>query len=365
MKKLSAIFIALAFYSSTSGQQIPFKQLIEDYLKTFPDKVEISIGIIDDENTFRLNYIIKDSIAEVVGNNDKVFEIGSITKTFTASLLMQEVGSGAITLDDPIQNYLHDRIKIPTFQNQPITLRHLVTHTSGLNRDLNKDADTKDFDNYIKKAELKYIPGKTWSYSNIGMGLLGEILASTNKTNYESLMQVRIFEPLQMNHSYFNLTEFPMDSRVKSYNERGKTEPYWQMNFIKPAGGMKTTLGDMMKWVQANMNAEANQHLYLSETQNPLSDSISISGSNVTMGIGWWHYRPDSIKRIIYHEGATLAQTSFIGFEKSGKRGIVILCNYSQSHPAMRSGKGINNPKGGLSKVSYLALQVLKSTEHN
>lgn len=359
MKKLSTTLFLITFYLSAIGQPVPFKQQIEDYLKTFPDRAEISIGIIDNGNAFKLSYVIQDSIVKVVSDNDKVFEIGSITKTFTASLLMQEVANRVMSLDDPIQKYLLQ--KMPTFQNQSITLKHLVTHTSGLNRDLQKDADIKDFYSYMKKAQLQSAPGRTWAYSNIGMSALGEILAINNNTSYDDLVKVRIFGPLEMTHTYFNLTDFPKDQRVQSFNERGKTEPYWQMYFIKPAGGIKTNLSDMMKWLKQNMNADSNHHSYLSETQNPLADSIAISGTNVTMGIGWWHYRPDNVKRIIYHEGGTLGQTAFIGFDKSHKRGIVILCNYSQSHPAMKSGKGINNPKGGLSKVSYLGLQILKS----
>jgi CubicO group peptidase (beta-lactamase class C family) len=358
VKLLLVVSILVASFSSR-GQDNAFRQLIEDHLKTFPDRTEVSIAIVDHGEIYKMGYRVSKGNLVGIENFNSVFEIGSITKTFTASLLMDEIAKNKMGLDDPIQKHLRVSMKQDSFQGHTITIKHLITHTSGLGR-IKLDGTLNDYLSYLKGFELDYVPGKTWAYNNFAVALLGEFLAANNQSTYERLIRDKIFSPLDMNHSYLHIADFADSLKVVSYDVGGRKKAYWEMGFIKPAGAIKSDLNDMIKWLTANLNDPGPKLKFIHDAHNTMGDSVFISGTNVTMGLGWWHYRPDSTTRVIYHEGGTFGQTAFLGLDPDNKRGVVILSNFSSAHKAMQSGKGINNPKGGLSKPAYMAFQLFK-----
>ncbi len=136
-----------------------------------------------------------------------VFEIGSVTKTFTATLLAQMAGSGAVALDDPIGKFLPHGVTAPSYGGQQITLANLAEQNSGLprlpgNLTVSNPADPYASYTpallyaYLSHAKLDRAPGATYEYSNLGVGLLGDLLAARAGTTYAQVLTQRVLTPL-------------------------------------------------------------------------------------------------------------------------------------------------------------------------
>jgi CubicO group peptidase (beta-lactamase class C family) len=351
-----AFLIVLFQVQLVKSQSPQFQTFIEDYLTSFPGNSEIAIGIIDGDNTYKIGYRLENGKVIPVENQSTLFEIGSITKVFTSALLMKEVKRNTIALDDPIQKHLTFKIKQGSYQNQPLTILHLITHTSGLKK--NPLMSYKRYCNYLEGFELTYTPGKNWEYNNLAVGLAGQLAAEKNKTSWEVSLRENLLRPLNMDNTYTNLDEVPKTNRVQCVNKNGKrSDCYFHKmgSFQWPDGGIVSNIDDMTKWLQVNLYSdEGNPALdFIQSAHNSLADSISISWFQkfkATQGIGWWHYRTDSNNRIICHGGNMPAQTSFIAFDKEKNRGIIILTNVN--------GRAILNDDK-IMKTTDLAIQVL------
>lgn len=267
-----------------------------------------------------------------IKNESTLFEIGSITKVFTAALLMKEVKRNTIALDDPIQKHLTFKLKQDSYQNQPLTILHLITHTSGLKK--NPLISYKRYSNYLQKFELTYIPGANWDYNNMAVGLVGELVAEKNSVSWDALLNENILKPLNMNSTYSNSRQAPETNRVQCVKNEIKRDCYFHRmgSFQWPNGGMISNIDDMTKWLKVNLKSDSlvADLDFIQHAHNPLADTIDITWFTKyrpTQGIGWWHYRGSSNNRIICHSGNMPAQTSFIAFDKTKMRGIIILTN--------------------------------------
>ena len=351
-----AFLITLLQTQLAKSQSPQFQTFIEEYLTSFPNNTEIAIGIIDGPTTYKMGYRLENGKLISVRNESTLFEIGSITKVFTSALLMKEVIRKTIALDDPIQKHLAFTIKRDTYQNQPLTILHLITHTSGLKK--NPLMGYKRYSRYLKGVELTYVPGKKWEYNNLTVALVGKLAAEKNKTSWDVSLKENILKPLNMNNTYTNLGEAPKVNRVQCVNKRGvKGDCHFHRigSFHWPNGGIISNIDDMLKWLKTNLENESlNPDLdFVHSAHNPLSDSISIpwfSKYKATQGIGWWHYRTDLNSRIICHGGNMPVQTSFIAFDKMKNRGIVVLTNVS--------GRALMNDEK-IMKTTDLAIRVL------
>ena len=144
----------------------------------------IVVGIVDERGSSVVSYGKLDNGTDEEVNGDTLFEIGSITKTFTALLLQDMIERGEMKLDDPVAKYLPASVKLPTRNGKEITLRHLATHTSGLPR-MPDNFDPKAADDpfadytpeqlyaFLSGYKLTRNPGAKWEYSNLGVGLAG------------------------------------------------------------------------------------------------------------------------------------------------------------------------------------------------
>jgi CubicO group peptidase (beta-lactamase class C family) len=332
--KITVVLLVILFQVQLGKSQSPqFQTFIEEYLTSFPNNAEVAIGIIDGDNTYKMGYRLENGKVIPVKNESTLFEIGSITKVFTSVLLMKEVKRNTIALNDPIQKHLTFKIKQDTYQNQSLTILHLVTHTSGLKK--NPLMSYKRYSNYLKGFELTYTPGKNWDYNNLAVGLVGELTAEKNKNSWDISLRENLLRPLKMDNTFTNLGEAPKTNRVQCADKKGnKSDCYFHKmeSFQWPDGGIISNINDMIKWLQVNLDAKnVNADLdFIHDSHNPLADTISTAWFkkyNATQGIGWWHYRTDLNNRIICHGGNMPAQTSFMAFDKVKGRGIIILTN--------------------------------------
>ena len=351
-----AFLITLFQVQISRCQSLEFKTFIEEYLMSFPDNTEIAIGIVDGHNIYKMGYRFENGKLNPIQNESTLFEIGSITKVFTSALLMKEVKRNTLALNDPIQKHLAFTIKKDSYQNQPLTILHLITHTSGLKK--NPLMSYKRYSNYLRDVELTYLPGRSWEYNNLAVALVGELAAEKNKTSWDISLKENLLKPLDMKSTYSNIGEAPKINRVQCINKKGtKSDCYFHKmgSFQWPNGGMISTIGDMTKWLKINLENKilTGDLDFIQDSHNPLAGTIVIPWFlkyKATQGIAWWHYRTDLNDRIICHGGNMPAQTSFIAFDKEKNRGIIILTNVS-GHSILNDDKTL--------KTTDLAIRVL------
>jgi D-alanyl-D-alanine-carboxypeptidase/D-alanyl-D-alanine-endopeptidase len=294
----------------------------------------IVVGIVDAEGI----KIFSNGKTARDGRNvdgDSVFEIGSVTKTFTATLLADMVKRGLVGLDDPASKYLPDTVKVPSRGGREITLLDLATQRSGLPRmptnfkpadpgNPYADYTVEKMYEFLSSYQLPRDIGAKYEYSNLGMGLLGHILALKAGRSYEALLAERIFRPLEMNSTAIVLTP-DMSSRLAAGHSAGLTpEKNWDLGALAGAGAIRSTVNDMIKYVGAYMELKPSPLSAAMEMAQ--QDRNDATGPNLRIGLAWHLLkRPDSV--IVWHNGGTGGYHSFVGFDRKRGVGVVVLSN--------------------------------------
>jgi CubicO group peptidase (beta-lactamase class C family) len=262
---------------------------------------------------------------------ETVYEIGSITKTFTATLLARAVLAGRVTLDTPVAELLPGW-KIPSRNGKEITLGALAVHRSGLPRmpfDPQQPKDPFiDYDEATLKAflagyELPRDPGASFEYSNLGFGLLGHALAQMEGTSYDTLADEAILKPLGMRMTGVRLTDITRAHLAPGHDDTGQAVKNWDFDVLAGAGTIHSTANDLLRYLKANMGiAPSPLAGAMKLAQEPRADI----GENQRIGLAWMTGR----KGIIEHGGATSGYRSFAGFTADGRRGVVVLTNSAE-----------------------------------
>jgi serine-type D-Ala-D-Ala carboxypeptidase/endopeptidase len=268
-----------------------------------------------------------------------VYEIGSVTKVFTGLLLADRVKAGVVKLDDPVQKHLPDGWTMPRRDDRDITLLHLATHTSGLPRlphgflgiaIKHPDDPFARFDEAALKkglpdTKIQHAIGARHEYSNLGAGLLGYALAHASKAeSYEALLADRVLKPLDMADTGISLNDSQKKRLVRGHDTKGKKQPNWDFATCGACGALRSTAGDLLKFVRAN-----------AEPTGPLKDALVMAQQNwrdirpgdEEYGLSWVRY-PGKKKAppAIWHNGQTGGYHSFVGF-LPGRGGVAVLCN--------------------------------------
>ena len=265
-----------------------------------------------------------------VPDGDTVYEIGSITKTFTATLLAREVLAGHVTLDTPVARLL-DGFKVPSRNGKEITLGSIATQHSGLPRLPNNmqsadqanpyaDYDAAKLKAFLADYELPRDPDTTYEYSNLGFGLLGYALAQSAHTDYATLVGEGIFRPLAMTMTGIALTDAMRAHLAPGHDDSGTQVKNWDLDALAGAGAIRSTATDMLRYLKANMGLDPSPLLdAMKFAQEPRRDM----NRNMHIGLAWMTTR----RGIIWHNGGTGGYRSFLGFDAERRRGVVVLCN--------------------------------------
>jgi serine-type D-Ala-D-Ala carboxypeptidase/endopeptidase len=337
LRFLCCAVLAAAFSASAVAED--FQAAIQAYLNEHFDADKVNGGvvvvIVDDEGSRGAirGKLRAGSDQEV--NPDTLFEIGSITKTFTALLLADMVERGQMKLDDPVAKYLPKSVKMPTRNGKQITLRHLATHTSGLPR-LPDNLEPKRADNpfagytaemlyaFLSGYQLPRDPGASLEYSDTGMSLLGHVIALRAGASYEALIQERICRPLDMSSTRFMLSPELKARAAQGFGAAGYPLPSFEFDVMASCGAVRTTADDMIKYIAAQVGLTQSSLAPAMErthaVQFPSTDGYEV-------GLGWFVAPQRQGTRIIMHNGATYGSVAFAGFDKARRRGVVILSN--------------------------------------
>jgi CubicO group peptidase (beta-lactamase class C family) len=197
---------------------------------------------------------------------DTVFEIGSITKVFTALVLADMVERGEVAFDDPVGRLLPG-VKVPARSGRAITLADLTTHTSGLPR-LPANLDVTDLRNpyaryrvgdlqvFLAGYELPRDPGGQWEYSNLGAGLLGHALAVKAGLSYEELVRRRVLQPLGLKDTTITLSAEQRRRMATAHDDGLQPVPWWDFDALAGAGAIRSTAADMLTFAAAAMGGD-------------------------------------------------------------------------------------------------------------
>ena len=264
-------------------------------------------------------------------DGETVYEIGSITKAFTATLLAEALLSNRLMLSTPIGDLVPD-LDIPERNGKKITLEQIATHHSGLPfmpSNMDKESanphaayNAKKLKEFLASYELPRDPGELFEYSNLAYGLLGYALAESAQTTYGALLDQRIFRPLGMTLSGTELTDKMRSHLATGHDEMGNPAPNMNLDAMAGAGGICSTANDLVLFLKANMDIEANR---LTSEMKLVQNPLAKINEKTRIGLAW----VITDRGIIFHNGRTDGYTSFLGFTSDRRKGVVVLSNNS------------------------------------
>ena len=293
------------------------------------DKAIITVGIFQNG---KMNYTMYGKDGETLPQTEHIYEIGSLTKTFTAALLFKAIGEGKINLSDNIDKYLI----LPERDYYP-TIKRLITHTSGYKRHYLETQMVSNFfarknsfynvstDTLIQRIGKINLINRDYKfvYSNFGISVVGAVLSEVYKSDFATLINEFIQEELSLNKT--RISEASGD--LTDYWDWAKNDAYL------PAGGLTSTIDDMLKYAQKQMQALPE---YLSETHNVLAEINATSSAYAKMNIhmdsvgATWMI--DNTNNIVWHNGGTGDFNSYLSFDLDRQIAVVVLSNLPPNH---------------------------------
>jgi CubicO group peptidase (beta-lactamase class C family) len=270
-----------------------------------------------------------------------LFQIGSITKVFTATLLSLMAGAGEVGLDEPVADLVPDAVRLPV-RGRPITLLDLATHRSGLPRlpgrwllraaraGANPYAIFTVDDVWDAAATTRRrSPGGRPRYSNLGVGLLGHALAHRAGRDWADLVSERLCEPLGLVDTGVTVTSGA--ARTGGHDRRGRPVPAWEFPVLTGAGALWSTAGDVIGFLRAQDVARAAADE--PERDTPLNRAIRAThvehARRGPLGqcLGWMALalRPGGDERLLWHNGGTGGFRSFCAFVPGERLRVVVL----------------------------------------
>ncbi|MEN0056950.1 MAG: serine hydrolase domain-containing protein [Mucilaginibacter sp.] len=299
--------------------------------------VGLSIGILKDGQITTYNYGETARGNKQLPTSNTIFEIGSITKTFTSVLLAYYVNEGKVKLTDPITKYLPDSVaKNPALKQ--VTLESLSNHTSGLARiPDNLEANATDALNpyknynkqllfsYLKTCKLNSQPGERYDYSNLGMGVLGTILSHISGKTFEQMVADVIAKPLNMQGTAQYVSVAKQTNMANVYNATGNVTEAWDFDVLAPCGALRSSVNDLMIYAKANMIPASDKLGKAIE----LTHHITFN-KDAKMGLAWHIILVDGIE-YYFHNGGTYGSSSFLAFNSQKNLAVVILSNSAEN----------------------------------
>jgi CubicO group peptidase (beta-lactamase class C family) len=295
-----------------------------------PNVEGLSIGVIKNGKRFTYHYGEKIKGKGRLPTNNTLYELGSIGKTFTSTILANAVLEKRVNLKDDVRKYLPESYPNLEYDGQVITLQDLSNHTSGIpsipddfftNAYFDplipwKNYSIAMFRAFLHRVTLDTIPGYKERYSNSGVALLGYILENIYHSSFDSLLKNFIFRPFGMKHTTTTLDKTGKKNLASKYSANGKLVPYWSSSPYTPAGdGIVTCLNDMLNYVEAQ----------ISEADPAIKLTHQLTVNN--MGLGWGIGNIGTKYKKYEHSGGTNGFSTNVRIFPEIKAGMVILAN--------------------------------------
>lgn len=307
-------FAAIANAQVHRAHYVPGDDEIRSILQQRVEHEQQSTGIVVG--------VIDSSGERVIGDpgildGDSIFEIGSLTKVFTALILSEMVQRREVKLGDPAAKYIS--AKLPA----SITLKDLATHTSGLPRMPSNFAD-----HYTRQMLLDFLAhyeppsDAEWKYSNLGYGVLGLAIAP----DYETVLRSRVTGPLEMNSTSVTLPQQDQARLAIGHDDHLMPIPASNFGALAPAAGVHSTANDLLKLLSAVLGYQRTS--LAPALAGMLNVRRATSTPGLTNALGWQISMPDGLQ-IVWKDGETPGYSSFLGFNAKAGVGVVVLSNTS------------------------------------
>jgi len=280
--------------------------------------IGLSIGIVKNGEALFLNYgLTKKGGSEIVEHT--LFQICSITKTFTGTILADLANQGLLSLDDHLDKYFD--FPIANFNNTEIRLVDLATHTSGL-RDEHVAGNNMLLE-YLKSTKPVTEPGKVYEYSNIGMATLGYIIEKITDKPYEQVVRENICDKIDMKNTVINLTEKQKKMCATPHLIEGNITEMLTLDGMKAAGALISSTHDMVKYIASNLKQIAcDKRLQEAIDTAQKIYWISENSTDLKRCLGWW-WVDDTHE----HGGGMPGYKSWLKLSHNFNAGVIILCN--------------------------------------
>lgn len=295
----------------------------------------LSIGLIADNKIKTFFYGETEAGNGTLPDANSLYEIGSITKTFTATLLANLVQNGVAQLDDSIARFLPDSVAANPFV-QKITFRSLANHTSGLPRLPDNLDSVSNFDSenpyasygrndlfaFLKNLKVTREPGDEFEYSNLGYGLLGELLHIITGQTYAQLVQDSIALPLNMPNTAQQLDP-KTQQLIAPHNAKGEAIAFWTFDAMSGAGALRSTVNDLLRYAYTQFLMPENSLERAMMLTRQFSYFIP---PNTDIGLAW---HMNILDDVIYywHNGGTGGSSSFLALAPDKSAALVVLSN--------------------------------------
>lgn len=329
MKKILAISLIIL---SISCRETPIHKfnseeikLIERTIKRFPIGTQFSMAFIENGEVTYYGIQNSDDGPEYLNNYSYGFEIGSITKLFTSSILIEAEEEYSFKIEDDVNNYID--IGLP----DGITFKNLSNHSSGL-PEMPKDftwennlenplvyLDEEFLINFIVNEAKSPLTKNSFLYSNIGVATLGYSLEKITGIEYRDLLNRYILKPYGMKDTVLNYLDYD-NKIVPGINNRGDISPNWDFDIMSPAGSIISNVYDLSKFALAHMEVNTLQRTH--------NKSYDISPM-YSMAVGWFITKDSNGNEILTHQGGTNGYSSSISIDPKNKRGLILLTNVS------------------------------------
>ncbi len=279
-----------------------------------------------------------------------LFEVGSLTKVFTALLLASRAGGGAVALDQPLRALLPAGAAVPSRDGREILLRHLASHTSGLPRlprgllrrslgdfpeiarDPYRHCTAQMLLDGLAGTRLRGAPGARFRYSNLGAGLLGLALATQAGSCYGDLLAAEILRPLGMTQSTADAPAGELADRLaQGHTGRGRPAPPWQMAALAGAGGLRSSAADLVTFARAQLGGATGGLAAAIRTSHGLEHRVN---ERLDVRLGWFGQElpPDpGGDRYLWHNGQTGGFASYLAVVPERGVAVVVLSNAARS----------------------------------
>ncbi len=321
------VWHALLFFAGVTGlaakPPVDIDQALKDWLADRPGGVAAAWIDADGVTYFAAGKFSATDVRPVTADTE--FEIGSLSKVFTALLLADAVEAGKVKLDAPLG---------PPFEGSAITYRQLATHTSGLPR-MATDFAAADTDDPYADAKLDDLvrsfhiaartakPGPS-SYSNFGFAVLGHAVATAWGRPYGEVLTERILTPLGLRDTRLAWQEADPARLAPGHSDAGPVHN-WTLSAYTPAGGLVSTVRDLARFVQENLGmVDTTLAKVLTQAVQP---QVGRGGEGKQVALAWNLDRRGD-RMATWHNGSTGGYHSFLAFNPEKKQGIVLLTNH-------------------------------------
>tara|TARA_R110000868_G_scaffold409563_1_gene695310 strand:- start:1023 stop:2783 length:1761 start_codon:yes stop_codon:yes gene_type:complete len=294
---ISILFLVLI--SNMSFAQAKIEQ-IEELLSTYEEYGKFNGSVLVSDRgkvIYKKGFGMANMEWDIPNQPNTKHRLGSITKQFTAMLILQLVAEGKLDLQAPITTYLPD---YPKAKGDLITSHHLLTHTSGIpnytsfpkfREDENRNPYTpEEFVKKFDEKELDFTPGEKFSYSNSGYFLLGVLIEKLSGKSYEQMLQDKILTPLNMKDTGYDHFGDILKNRASGYERSGRdyvNSSYLDMSIPYAAGSMYSTVEDLYKWDQALYTTRILPKRYMTLYFEPYIPAYGNSHYAYGWGVGY------------------------------------------------------------------------------